>query len=150
MSILSYHIFQGESMSQFDSNSLLKDQKENGDLFISRLQLMIVMSKAYLEGHPMGKFRKQAIAENANALFYMSLFSEHSGQILDHLGAKDHTEWKQFFERVRLLSVTARVFAEDGLSGEQKRKELQENIEYICEAITYNSRIKDIGFLHVA
>ncbi|MFH2067593.1 MAG: hypothetical protein ABIK15_20490 [Pseudomonadota bacterium] len=137
-------------MPRSDSSSTVNDQIESRDLFLSRLQLMIVMSKAYLEGHPTGQYRKQAIIENADALFYMSLFSQHSENVSDHRKEKDSGELKHFYEKVRLLSVMGRAFAEDRLSGELKRKELQENIDYICETITFNSRIKDIGFLHVA
>lgn len=137
-------------MSPFDSSGKVNDQIENKDLFIARLQLMIVMLKAYLEGHPIGEYRKQAIMENADTLFYMSLFSEHSGHVSDHQEEKDSGELKHFYEKVRLLSVMGRAFAEDRLSGELKRKELQENIDYICKTITFNSRIKDIGFMHVA
>jgi len=137
-------------MQRFGSNDLSENQKEDGDIFLARLQLIVVMSKAYLEGLPIGKHRRQAILENANALFYMSLIAEQPVADLDSLDQKDSQEIKKFHQNVRLLSVMAKAFAEGRLMGEQKRKELQINIDYICEAITFNSRIKDIGFLNVA
>jgi len=42
-------------------------------VFTSRLKLLIIMVSAYLKGCPLGKYRKQAIAENANQVFYHSL-----------------------------------------------------------------------------
>jgi hypothetical protein len=80
----------------------------------------------------------------------MSLFAEHAEAGSDHQVNKDAIKTKQIYEKVRLLSVMAKAFAEDRLVGEQKRKELQENIDYICEMTVFNSKIKDIDFLHVA
>ncbi len=137
-------------MNPFDSNSLSESRKEDENFFLARLQLIVVMSKACLEGFPIGKYRKQAIIENANSLFYLSLFAEHSEAGFDHPVVKDSIKTKQFYEKVRLLSVMVKAFAEGRLIGEQKRRELQENIDYVCETIMFNSKINNIDFLHVA
>jgi hypothetical protein len=137
-------------MNPFDSNNLSESRKEDENIFLARLQLIVVMSKAYLEGFPIGKYRKQAIIENANSLFYLSLFAEHSEAGFDRPVVKDSTKTKQLYEKVRLLSVMAKAFAEGRLIGEQKRRELQENIDYVCETIMFNSKINNIDFLHVA
>jgi hypothetical protein len=137
-------------MNPSDSNNSSEFHKEDEEIFLARLQLIVVMSKAYLEGFPIGKHRKQAIIENANSLFYTSLFAEHSEAGSDRLAGKDSIKTKQLYEKVRLLSVMAKAFAEGRLIGEQKRKELQENINYVCETIMFNSKIKNIDFLHVA
>jgi len=137
-------------MQRFGSNKPSESRKEDGDIFLSRLQLIVVMSKAYLEGLPIGTHRKQAIIDNANTLFYMSLFAEHPVTKPDNRERKVNKESNQFYQKVRLLSVMAKAFAEGRLVGEQKKQELQENMDFICEAITFNSRIKDIGFLNVA
>jgi len=137
-------------MNPFDSKKSSEFQQEDNDIFLARLQLIVVMSKAYLEGFPIGKHRKQAIIENANTLFYMSLLAEHSEAGSDHQVNQDAIKTKQIYEKVRLLSVMAKAFAEGRLIGEQKRKELQENIDYICEMTVFNSKIKNIDFLHVA
>jgi hypothetical protein len=46
----------------------LDDMREmsSDDIFLSRLKLLIIMVKAYLIGYPLGKYRKQAIIENAH------------------------------------------------------------------------------------
>lgn len=137
-------------MNPFGSNSLSESHKEDENIFLARLQLIVVMSKAYLEGFPIGKYRKQAIIENANSLFYLSLFAEHSEAGSDRPVVKDSIKTKQFYEKVRLLSVMAKAFAEGRLIGEQKRRELEKNIDYVCETITFNSKINNIDFLHVA
>jgi len=137
-------------MNPFDSNNLSESRKEDENIFLARLQLIVVMSKAYLQGFPIGKYRKQAIIENANSLFYLSLFVEHSEAGFDRPVVKDSTKTKQLYEKVRLLSVMAKAFAEGRLIGEQKRRELQENIDYVCETIMFNSKINNIDFLHVA
>jgi len=43
------------------------------DLFLPRLHLLVIMSKAYLQGMPVGDYRKKAIIDNAHHLFYQSL-----------------------------------------------------------------------------
>ena len=138
-------------MQQCSNSKDLQDPPKDGnDLFFSRLQLMIVMAKAYLEGNPIGEYRKEAILENANGLFYMALHGEHAKSVSDPQDPEEVAERKRFYEKVRLLSVMGKAFAENRLSGSQKRKELQENIDYISNVVTFNSTIKDIDFLRVA
>ncbi len=43
------------------------------DIFLSRLKLLIIMAKAYIEGCPVGKYRKKAVIGNAQYIFYHSL-----------------------------------------------------------------------------
>ena len=43
------------------------------DLLITRLQLLIIMAKAYLKGYPLGKYRKKAISRNARFVFYEAI-----------------------------------------------------------------------------
>ena len=134
----------------FNPKDLEDPKKEGDDLFFSRLQLMIVMAKSYLEGNPIGEYRKEAILENANDLFYLALHAEHAKADSDSQNQEEVAERKKFYEKVRLLSVMGKALAEDRLSGEQKRKALQKNIDYINNKVAFKSKIKDISFLRVA
>lgn len=134
----------------FISDDSATSEKEGNHLFLSRLQLMIVMAKAYLEGNPVGEYRKEAILENANDLFYMSLHTEHAKDDTSPRSQEEAAERKKFYEKVRLLSVMGKAFAEDRITDKQRREELQENIDYISSVVTFNSKIKNIDFLRVA
>jgi hypothetical protein len=55
-----------------------------------------------------------------------------------------------FHQRVQLLSVMAKALAEDRLTGNFRKKALQDNLDRICEALTFNFKITDVEFLKVA
>jgi hypothetical protein len=121
------------------------------DIFVARLQLLIIMSKAFLKGFTMGEYQKKAIVENAQTLFYSSLFMEHreNGAKAD-LPKTDNLEavgGGLFLNKVRLLSVAALAFAQERFPGEHKKKELRETIDFISKNITFESQISNIAFL---
>ena len=129
------------------------------DIFLSRLKLLIIMARAYLKDWPIGKYRKSAIIENAHHVFYHSL-----KLVSDAVFVRNHElktpsditsegEIKEeyvFHQRVQLLSVMAKALAEDRLTGKFRKKALQENLDRICEILTFNFQVKDMDFLKVA
>ncbi len=126
-------------------------------IFLARLQLLIIMAKAFLKGFPLGKFRREAIIENSEAVFYASLhMNRDAGMETGQKAAAVARESKEmdkshlFHQRVHLLCVMARAIAEDRLEGEYKIKALEDNLAYLCEAITFNGQDSDIQFLKVA
>lgn len=129
------------------------------DIFLSRLKLLIIMAKAYLKDFPIGKYRKSAIIENANFVFYHSLQMASKTAFLKSQDLKNHSritpsdeteEEYVFHQRVQLLSVMAKALAEDRLTGNFRSKALQDNLDRICETLTFNFHIKDVEFLKVA
>lgn len=129
------------------------------DIFLSRLKLLIIMAKAYLKDFPIGKYRKSAIIENANFVFYHSLQMASKTAFLNSQDLKNHSritpsdeteEEYVFHQRVQLLSVMAKALAEDRLTGNFRSKALQDNLDRICETLTFNFHIKDVEFLKVA
>ena len=54
---------------------------ELDDVFLSRLQLLIIMSKAYLSGYPLGRHRIKSILENAHHVK------------VDAVGLEEDLEW---------------------------------------------------------
>ncbi len=125
------------------------------DIFISRLQLLIIMAKAFLKGYPIGKHRKDAIIENAQEVFYLSLHkaseekaSTRSQSIDNSANATELTHI--FHQQVQLFAVMTKALAEGRQTERSKIRDLKDCIEYICESITFNSSIQDIELLKVA
>jgi len=138
-----------------------KEMREmsDDDVFLSRLKLLIIMAKAYLKNCPIGNYRKSAIIENAHYVFYHSLklvsktsfFKNHdlktqSGTTSGDVTVEEHV----FHQRVQLLSVMAKALAENRLTGNFRKKALQDNLDRICETLLFNFHIKDVDFLKVA
>lgn len=136
----------------------MRKMSEN-DIFSSRLKLLVIMAKAYLKDCPVGKYRKQAIMENAHHVFYRSLqLTSDPAPIEDQdLKAKpdvdsraEANEEHLFHQRVQLLAVMAKALAEGRLIGAFRKKALADNMERICETLIFNFHIKNIAFLKVA
>lgn len=129
------------------------------DIFLSRLKLLIIMAKAYLKNYPVGTYRKSAIIENVNHVFYHSLqlfsetnFAENYGSN-SQLGITfemDTEEERKFYQRVQLLAVMIKAVAENRLTEEFRKKALQENLDKICDTLILRFQINDLEFLKVA
>jgi hypothetical protein len=120
------------------------------DIFLSRLKLLIIMAKAYLKKYPIGNYRKSAVIENAHHVFYHSL-QLASSETPSGITSKIETEEEQeFHQRVQLLAVMAKAMAEDRLTGNFRKKALQDNLDRICEILIFSFHIKDVRFLKVA
>ncbi len=129
------------------------------DIFSSRLKLLIIMAKAYLIGCPIGKYRKQAIIENAHNVFYRSIqlvneFVSWENYRLDaqvDVISKGGASTVHFFhQRVQLLSVMVKAMVEDYLIGKYRKRSLKENLDKICETLIFDFQMKDVNFLKVA
>jgi hypothetical protein len=134
-------------------------EMSDDDIFLSRLKLLIIMAKAYLKDCPIGKYRKSAIIENAHHVFYHSLkLVSETAFIKNHdlkkqSGTTSEVETEEeyvFHQRVQLLSVMAKALAQDRLTGNFRKKALQDNLDRICETLIFNFHIKDVEFLKVA
>jgi hypothetical protein len=129
------------------------------DVFSSRLKLLIIMAKAYLRDCPLGNYRKKAIIENANHVFYHSLHLVSESSILKDQGFEfpadivsrgKTSEEHLFHQRVQLLAVMAKALAEDRLRGHFRKKALTDNLNKICETLIFKFQIRDVNFLKVA
>lgn len=131
----------------------------DGDIFSSRLKLLIIMAKAYLTGCPMGKYRKQAVIENSRFVFYYALqlvnktvsLKERDLNVRSGIAFTDDIhEAHIFYQRIQLLAVMTKALAEGRLKGHFKEKALKENLDKICGAITFNFNVNDVKILKVA
>ena len=129
------------------------------DIFLSRLKLLIIMARAYLKDCPIGKYRKSAIIENAHHVFYRSLIMASKTALFKdqdvkkHLGITSEGETEEeyvFHQRVQLLSVMAKALAENRLTGNFRKKALQDNLDRICKTLLFSFHVKDVDFLKVA
>jgi len=138
-------------MDHSGSSRLSGNKMNDDDIFVARLQLLIIMSKAFLKGFTIGVYQKKAIVENAQTLFYCSLFMDYKeNEPKADLSKQDNREIQDesiFHNKIRLLSVAAIAFAEGRLLAEHKKKELRENIDFISKKITFESQINQIAFL---
>jgi len=129
------------------------------DIFLSRLKLLIIMAKAYLKNYPIGKYRRSAVIENAHHVFYHSLqwvsetffFENRESESQSGISSEIEIEEERVFhQRVQLLAVMVKALAEDRLTGHIRKKALQDNLDRICDTLTFSFHIKDVDFLKVA
>lgn len=96
-------------------------------IFRMRLYLLIVMVKARLAGYPVGKFRKQAVLENA-AMLHRDISK------IDIRFSASTSSNHLFKERVKLLSVMATAMISDDYPlGVHRRAAILDNIEIITK-----------------
>jgi len=139
-------------MLRLGSEPDMMREMELDDIFISRLQLLIIMSKAYLGGYPLGKNRVKSILENVEYVKTDAI------GLAEDLGFFDKDEDiggglgfdRIFYQRVKLLAVMAEAFAKGHPLESQKREALEKNLNSICDAITFSQQISQMQFLKVA
>ncbi|MBW2175768.1 MAG: hypothetical protein JRF32_05330 [Deltaproteobacteria bacterium] len=125
---------------------------ELDDVFLSRLQLLIIMSKAYLNGYPLGRHRIKSILENAK---HVKMEAVGLDEDLELFGEDESTENglgfdSAFYQRVKLLAVMAEAIAKGHALEQHKKEALEKNLDAVCESITFNKQVSDIQFLKVA
>jgi len=139
-------------MLRFGTKPEFMREMELDDIFLSRLQLLVIMAKAYLNQYPLGEFRQRSILENA------ALVQIDSEGLAEEAVAweKDKTDLGSmdfepvFYHRVKLLTVMAEAFAKGHTLEDHKREALEQNLESICEAITFRKKLSEMQFLKVA
>jgi hypothetical protein len=108
------------------------------------------MAKAYLKNCPIGNYRKSAIIENAHHVFYHSLHLACSEPQTGITSEVEEGEEKEFYKRVQLLAVMAKAMAENRLTENHRKKDLQDNLDRICEILIFSFHLKGFNFLKVA
>ena len=122
------------------------------DIFFSRLKLLLIMAKSYLDEHPLGALQRQAVLENARhvetesielgkSTFTLSAKSESDEQTeLDHV----------FYQRVKLMSVMMQAVAKGFPIGDSRKNAMRENLQIICRTDMISSQTDYMGLLKVA
>jgi len=139
-------------MQRLGSTSSEMKKMKDKEILRSRLQLMVVMVKAYLKNYELGRYRAAAIRKNASRLSegvkdwesYASAFgSENHEQGNRHL---DHI----LFQRVKLLTIMAKSFSEGNPMGFHRKMALQNNIDYISESLKFENEAETLSLMSVA
>jgi hypothetical protein len=128
------------------------------EIFILRLKLLIIMTKAYLKGNPLGEFRKKAIVETANDIFYETLLQaeqlKQSGHGAEAQSASQNSRTEHpdhlFLQRVQLLAVMANALSKDKVNGNFRKRAMADNVDCICEHLPEKVSLVDAKFLEVA
>lgn len=139
-------------MNRFGAAPQKMKTMQHHDIFFSRLRLLVIMAKAFLKHYPAGAHRSKAIIRNAEAVTrdcvdwngYHNNFrsSRESEKLLEN----DHI----FYQRVKLLAIMAKSFAEGNPVGQHRKMAIQNNIDYMCEALRYAPQEEDFEMLRVA
>jgi hypothetical protein len=127
------------------------------DILVSRLNLLIIMAKAFLKSYPMGEFRRKAIEENAAFVFYETLVRTRSTRtplVTDNqsqssrqgLQRRDHL----FLLRAQLLAVMVTSFVQKKSEGNFRKKAMAANIDHISEYLADGIQSGDPRILKVA
>lgn len=138
-------------MLRLGSSSTDMREFDDEDIFVSRLKLVIIMTSAYLKNYPLGRFRKNAVIRTAHRITeemvgWQGHFNNfHIDDPMDGMDF-DHV----FFQRIKLLAVMAKAFADDHPMGHYRKKALEDNLEQVCEEITFNWQLFGKEFLKVA
>ena len=120
-------------------------------IFISRLKLLIVMTRAYLEGYPFGAVRKSALVGNAQYIAAESVDLEQLIPIRSEKPAKDGMDVDHvFYQRVKLLASMAKTIGMNYPVGEHRKTALRDNLDMISGTLGFTSGVKKVEFLKVA
>ncbi len=120
-------------------------------IYLSRLKLLIVMTRSYLEDYPLGRVRKTAMVDNARYITAESLDLEELIPLRRQPGVDDDMGFDHvFYQRVKLLASMAKTIGQDNPMGDHRRKALADNLTTICEAMGFTSGVKRVDFLKVA
>ncbi len=109
------------------------------DIFLSRVQLMIIMVKAYLDGCHLGEQRRLAMLENARRVETASIemggliTSKRSCQSGAEKTAYDHL----FYRRVKLLALMVKAAAKGFTISGCRKKTMKTNLNIICETLDF-------------
>ena len=123
------------------------------DIFFSRLKLMIVMAKAFLEDYPLGKHRSRAMLENA----------EYIAMDTTQIGAPTATNFSSHFEpfenilhnyiflqRVKMLAILLKAVAKGAPMGKERKTAMKKNLDVICQTLIHSGLVEDVSLFKVA
>ena len=127
-------------------------EMELDDIFLSRLQLLVIMTKSYLSNYPLGSYRERSILENAE---FVKVDAVGLAEDLEFFGLDENSPdgldfTPVFYQRVKLLAVMAEAFAKGHSLEDHKQEALEKNLNTICETITFSKTVSDMQFLKVA
>jgi hypothetical protein len=114
-------------------------QDKDYNTFFTNLKLLIIMSKAFLNGYPLEEQRLKEIIRTAETVAKDCV--DWAGRETNFRSIADTKKSIQldyiFFERARLLATIAKSFAQGIPAGEHRRMALRRNIDELCRMLQY-------------
>jgi len=122
------------------------------DMYLIRLKLLIVMARAQLQNYPMGNYRKKALIQNAEfvAADSVNWFGKFSTGYYTYPSRKEICIDYFLYQRINLLALMVKALAETTPVGYFRTKAIEDNIDYICNAMGFDTRVNELDFLKVA
>jgi hypothetical protein len=124
-------------MLRLGSNLFHMRTVRNDDILISRLKLLIIMAKAYLQDASLGNYSLRSIIRNAGHVsYFLSDWNAHLNDIENSRNSQinfgtDHI----FYQRIKLLSIMLKSIAQGNPLGIQRKTALKSNVDYIAEIL---------------
>jgi len=114
------------------------------DIFLFRLQLMIIMAKSFLGGCPMGEPRRQAMLDNACHVETESIDLGRSFTEDDFRRSQvENTEHDHlFYQRVKLLAVMVKAAAKGFPISDHRKSAMKENLDIICKTLSFCDKLE--------
>jgi len=109
------------------------------DILFSRLKLLVVMAKAYLEGNDFSIWRLRSMIRNTKYLSaFMANWNEYLTNFTSNQTQKNRVHVDHIFcQRVSLLAIMLNSFAEGNPMGIHRKLALKNNVEYIGEVLNH-------------
>jgi hypothetical protein len=109
------------------------------DIFFSRLKLLVVMAGAYLKGQDCRMWRLRSMRRNTK---YMSLFmrnwNDHLTNFISDSESRHQIQLDHiFYQRVKLLSIMIKSFAEGNPMGLHRKLALKNNVDYLNDILEH-------------
>jgi hypothetical protein len=126
-------------MLRLGSNLFQMRTVSDDDILISRLRLLIIMAKAYLQDASLGNYSLRSIIRNAGHIsYFLSDWNTHLNQLENNRESQinydiDHI----FYQRIKLLSIMVKSIAQGNPLGIHRKTALKSNVDYISEILPY-------------
>ncbi len=126
-------------MLRLGSNLFQMRTVRDDDILISRLRLLIVMAKAYLQDTSLGNYSLRSIIRNAGQVsYFLSDWHRYLKDLESNKKSPVNFETDHiFYQRIKLLSVMVKSIAQGNPLGIHRKSALKSNVEYISEILPY-------------
>ena len=124
-------------MLRLGSNLFHMRTIRDDDILISRLKLLIIMAKAYLQETSLGSYSLRSIIRNTGHVsYFLSDWNAH----LNHMKSNRNTQINFgtdhiFYQRIKLLSIMLKSIAQGNPLGIHRKTALKSNVDYIAEIL---------------
>lgn len=126
-------------MLRLGSNLFRMRTVRDDDILISRLRLLIVMAKAYLQDASLGNYSLRSIIRNTGQVsYFLSDWHTYLNRLECNQKSPINIDTDHiFYQRIKLLSVMVKSIAQGNPLGIHRKAALKSNVEYISEILPY-------------